>query len=180
MKAGWFREDPEQSTERWSFRAGVAFVVGVVGVMIAWNLPSSGLLLLGGAVIAASVAMFVLARVMPQRTMSGAMVFAWLAAYRRTLERTLAGARSMDDVVASHTLPWVETPDQAVVWGYALGLHHEMEDVLERTVDTAREAAARGCERLTCPSGTWSGRVAGAAAGAAACSRAPPSPISAA
>ena len=31
-------------------------------------------------------------------------------------------------------LPWVETPDQAVVWGYALGLHHEVEDVLERTV----------------------------------------------
>ena len=94
--------------------------------------------------IAASIAMFVLARVMPQRTMSGAMVYAWLAAYRRTLERTLAGARSMDEVVASHALPWVETPDQAVVWGYALGLHHEVEDVLERTIETGREAAASG------------------------------------
>ena len=144
VTAGWYREDPEKSTERWSFRAGLALVAGVIGFIIAWNLPSSGLLLLGGAVIAASIAMFVLARVMPQRTMSGAMVYAWLAAYRRTLEHTLAGARSMDDVVSSHTLPWVETPDQAVVWGYALGLHHEVEDVLERTVDTAREAAASG------------------------------------
>ena len=144
VTAGWYREDPEKSTERWSFRAGLALVAGVVGGIIAWNLPSSGLLLLSGAVFAASIAMFVLARVMPQRTMSGAMVYAWLAAYRRTLERTLAGARSMDDVVASHALPWVETPDQAVVWGYALGLHHEVEDVLERTVDTAREAAASG------------------------------------
>ena len=94
--------------------------------------------------IAASIAMFVLARVMPQRTMSGAMVYAWLAAYRRTLERTLAGARSMDEVVASHVLPWVETPDQAIVWGYALGLHHEVEDVLERTIETGRETAASG------------------------------------
>ncbi len=50
----------------------------------------------------------------------------------------------MDEVVASHALPWVETPDQAVVWGYALGLHHEVEDVLERSVETAREAGASG------------------------------------
>jgi hypothetical protein len=97
--------------------------------------------------------MFVLARVMPQRTMSGAMVYAWLAAYRRTLEHTLAGARSMDDVVASHVLPWVETPDQAVVWGYALGLHHEVEDVLERSIETAREAGASGLRRPYLP--TW-------------------------
>ncbi len=144
VTAGWYREDPDTSTERWSFRAGLVLVLGIIAIVIAWNLPSSGLLLVGGALIAASFAMFVLARVMPQRTMSGAMVYAWLAAYRRTLERTLAGARSMDDVVASHALPWVETPDQAVVWGYALGLHHEVEDVLERSIETGREAAASG------------------------------------
>jgi len=144
VASGWYREDPEHSTERWSFRAGLVLVLGVVGVIGAWILPSSGLLLLSGALIAASIAMFVLARVMPQRTMSGAMVYAWLAAYRRTLEHTLAGARTMDEVVASHTLPWVETPDQAVVWGYALGLHHEVEDVLERSIETAREATSSG------------------------------------
>jgi hypothetical protein len=81
---------------------------------------------------------------MPQRTMAGAMVHAWLAAYRRTLERTLAGARSMDEVVSSRALPWVETPDQAVVWGFAMGLHHEVEDVLERSVELAREAGPTG------------------------------------
>ncbi len=30
------------------------------------------------------------------------------------------------------------------MWGYALGLHHEVEDVLERSVETAREAGASG------------------------------------
>jgi uncharacterized membrane protein YgcG len=144
VDSGWFREAPARSTERWSFRAGIVLVVGVVAMIIAWNLPSSGLLLVGGALVAASIAMFILARVMPQRTMAGAMVHAWLAAYRRTLERTLAGARSMDEVVAVHALPWVETPDQAVVWGFAFGLHHEVEDVLERSVDLAKEAGASG------------------------------------
>jgi len=144
VAAGWFREAPGDATERWSFRGGIVLVVGVVAMFVATRLPSSGLLLLGGALVAAAVAIFVLARVMPQRTMAGAMVHAWLAAYRRTLERTLAGARSMEEVVSSHALPWVETPDQAVLWGFALGLHHEVEDVLERSVELARESGEAG------------------------------------
>jgi hypothetical protein len=47
-------------------------------------------------------------------------------------------------VVSSHVLPWVETPDQAVGWGFALGLHHEVEDVLERSVELARESGETG------------------------------------
>jgi uncharacterized membrane protein YgcG len=139
VAAGWFREAPSDARDRWSFRAGIVLVIGVIAIFVATRLPSSGLLLLGGALVAASIAMFVLARVMPQRTMAGAMVNAWLAAYRRTLERTLAGARSMEEVVSSQALPWVQTPDQAVVWGFAMGLHHEVEDVLERSVELARE-----------------------------------------
>ncbi|MBX3031561.1 MAG: TPM domain-containing protein [Chloroflexi bacterium] len=172
VEAGWFRETPERSTDRWSFRAGVVLVVGVVAGFIAWNLPSSGLLLLGGALVAAAIVMFVLARAMPQRTMSGAMVHAWLAAYRRTLERTLAGARSMDEVVASHALPWVETPDQALVWGFALGLHHEVEDVLERSIALAQERDATGARAPWVPawyiatvSGTGSGPGGGSSSG---------------
>jgi hypothetical protein len=144
VAAGWFREAPGDARQRWSFRGGIVLAVGVVAMLVATQLPSSGLLLLGGALVAASIAIFVLARVMPQRTMAGAMVNAWLAAYRRTLERTLAGARSMEEVVSSRALPWVETPDQAVVWGFALGLHHEVEDVLERSVELARETAQVG------------------------------------
>jgi uncharacterized membrane protein YgcG len=144
VAAGWFREAPGDARDRWSLRGGIVLVIGFAAMFLATRLPSSGLLLLGGALVAASIAILVLARVMPQRTMSGAMVHAWLAAYRRTLERTLAGARSMDEVVSSHALPWVETPDQAVVWGFALGLHHEVEDVLERSVELARDTAASG------------------------------------
>ncbi len=168
VAAGWFREAPGDATERWSFRAGGVLVIGVIAMFIATRLPSSGLLLLGGALVAAAIAIFVVARVMPQRTMPGAMVHAWLAAYRRTLERTLAGARSMDEVVASHALPWVETPDQAVVWGFALGLHHEVEDVLERSVELAREYEQAGGRAPWVPawyapgtSGSWSGSSGG-------------------
>ena len=37
-----------------------------------------------------------------------------LAAYRRTLQKTFEQARSMNQVVDSKVLPWLETPDQAV------------------------------------------------------------------
>ena len=69
-------------------------------------------------------------------------MYAQLAAYRRTLQRTLEQSRTMDQVVASKALPWVETPDQAVVWSYALGLHEEAEEVLERSLEDVRTGAA--------------------------------------
>ena len=49
----------------------------------------------------------------------------------------------MDQVVAAQDRPWLETPDQAVVWGVALGLHEEVEDVLERSRSRTCSAAAR-------------------------------------
>jgi uncharacterized membrane protein YgcG len=139
---GWFREPPAASTERWSFRAGIVVVLGAIGVSLGFWLPSSGLLLVGGALVVAAVCMFILARVMPQRTLEGARMFAQLAAYRRTLERTMERSRTIDQVVASGVLPWVQTPDQAVVWAYALGLHEEVEEVLERSVEDVRAGAA--------------------------------------
>ena len=68
---------------------------------------------------------------MPSVTMPGAMVRAMLAAYRRTLQKTMEQARSMQQVVDEAGLAWLETPDQAVVWGTALGLQGEIEDVLQ-------------------------------------------------
>ena len=132
---GWFREAPQQSIDRWSFRGGIVLVLGVIGVIVAFNLPSAGLTLLGAALVVAAIAIFVISRAMPQRTMQGAMTYAMLAAYRRTLHKTLEQARSMDEVVASKAVPWLVTPDQAVVWGVALGLHDEIEEVLARSME---------------------------------------------
>jgi uncharacterized membrane protein YgcG len=139
---GWFREPPGDSVSRWSRRAALVLVAGLVGVFFGIRLPSNGLLLVGVAAAVGAVAMFIIARVMPQRTLEGARTFAQLAAYRRTLQRTLDQARTMDQVVASGVLPWVETPDQAVVWSYALGLHEEAEEVLERSMEDVRTGAA--------------------------------------
>ena len=140
--SGWFREPPGDSVDRWSRRAAVVLIAGVAGVFFGVNLPSNGLLLVGISACVAAVAMFIIARTMPQRTMEGARTFAQLAAYRRTLQRTLEGSRTMDQVVSSGVLPWVETPDQAVVWAYALGLHEEAEEVLERSMEDVRTGSA--------------------------------------
>jgi hypothetical protein len=79
---------------------------------------------------------------MPAVTMPGAMIRAMLAAYRRTLEKTMAQARSMGQVVDEAKLEWLETPDQAVVWGVALGLQGAVEEVLERTASDVKAGRA--------------------------------------
>ena len=127
---------------RWTRRGAVILIAGIAGVFFGFNLPSTGLLLVGAAAVVAAVAMFVIARTMPQRTMEGARMYAQLAAYRRTLQKTLEQSRTMDQVVSSGVLPWVETPDQAVVWSYSLGLHEEAEEVLERSMADVRTGAA--------------------------------------
>ena len=70
------------------------------------------------------------------------MIRAQLAAYRRTLKKTMEQSRSMDQVVADAGLEWLDTPDQAVVWGTALGLQDEIEKVLERSLDDVKDGRA--------------------------------------
>ena len=84
------------------------------------------------------------ARGMPAVTMTGAMIRAMLAAYRRTLQKTMAQARSMQQVVDEAGLAWLDTPDQAVVWGTALGLQHEIEGVLSRSLEDVRPGQSSG------------------------------------
>jgi hypothetical protein len=86
----------------------------------------------------------IIAQFMPARTMSGAMIYAMLAAYRRTLIATMAMSRSMVDVVEKANLAWLETPDQAVVWGVALGLNSEVEAVLARSAQDVQTGQGSG------------------------------------
>ena len=124
---GWFSEPPAKAVKRWAGRGTLAIVAGVIVFIIGFNLPSQGLVLMGGALVAAGILIILIARAMPQRTMAGAMIYAMLAAYRRTLQKTMEQARSMNQVVQEANLSWLETPDQAVVWGVALGLQEDVE-----------------------------------------------------
>jgi len=139
---GWFSEPPAKAVNRWAGRGTLAIVAGVVVFIIGFNLPSQGLVLMGGALIAAGILIILIARAMPQRTMAGAMIYAMLAAYRRTLQKTMEQARSMNQVVQEANLAWLETPDQATVWGVALGLQADVERVIERSAEDAQQGVS--------------------------------------
>lgn len=134
----WFREPPYRAVSRWTGRGGTVLLIGIVAAGGGLLLPSNGLLILGVGLAAAGIAIQLIARAMPSRTMEGAMIYAMLAAYRRTLQKTMQVSRSMNEVLERAQLPWLETPDQAMVWGVALGLNSEVEEVLRRSVDDAR------------------------------------------
>ncbi|CAN5480612.1 hypothetical protein BH20CHL7_BH20CHL7_18040 [soil metagenome] len=145
VKKGWMVEKPSKVIGRWVSRGILAIVAGVIAIVIGANIPISGLVLIGVATIGGGVVILLFAQGMPSVTMPGAMIRAMLAAYRRTLKKTMEQARSMQQVVDDAGLEWLETPDQAVVWGTALGLQGEIEDVLKRSlqdVSSGRSMAA--------------------------------------
>jgi uncharacterized membrane protein YgcG len=137
---GWFADKPSKVSGRWTAKGILAGAIGVVALFIGWNVPISGLVLIGIAIIAGAIVVVVVAQVMPAVTMSGAMVRAMLHAYRRTLQKTMEQSRTMQQVVDGAGLTWLETPDQAVVWGTALGLQAEIESVLQRSLEEVRES----------------------------------------
>jgi uncharacterized membrane protein YgcG len=142
VRQGWFAESPAKVTQRWITRGLLVGGAGVALLVLGFNAPSNGLLLVGVAGIAGGLVLLALARAMPAVTISGAMTRSWLSAYRRTLAKTMAQARSMQQVVDEAGLAWLDTPDQAVVWGLALGLEQEVEEVLDRTMDDVRQSRA--------------------------------------
>jgi uncharacterized membrane protein YgcG len=141
---GWFREPPQKAIARWRTRGFWIAALGAVALFVGLQiLPSNGFTILGGFLLAAGIVIMGVSAAMPARTMAGAMIYAMLAAYRRTLEKTMAQARSMQQVVAEAHLPWLETPDQSVVWGTALGLQSDIEQVLMRTAEDAQSGVSR-------------------------------------
>ena len=132
---GWMVEKPSAVVGRWTLKGILAVVGGVIALVAGISVPISGLVLIGIGGIAGGLVVIGFAQGMPRVTMPGAMIRAMLAAYRRTLEKTMEQARSMQEVVDGAGLEWLETPDQAVVWGTALGLQSQIEDVLKRSLD---------------------------------------------
>jgi hypothetical protein len=141
---GWFAEKPSKVVARWAGRGTVAIVAGVVALIAGLNIPISGLTLIGVGAIAGGIVVLIIARAMPAVTMPGAIIRAMLAAYRRTLQHTMAQARSMQQVVDEAGLPWLDTPDQAVVWGTALGLQSDIEGVLSRSLADVKAGTSTG------------------------------------
>jgi uncharacterized membrane protein YgcG len=141
---GWFKERPSKVTGRWVAKGILAVIAGAIALVAGFSIPISGLVLIGGATIAGGVVIVLFARGMPSVTMPGAMIRAMLAAYRRTLQKTMAQARSMQQVVEEAGLDWLDTPDQAVVWGTALGLQDEIESVLSRSLEDVQRGQTAG------------------------------------
>ena len=144
VSRGWFAQKPSKVISRWVGRGVLAIIVGVIALVAGLNIPISGLTLIGGAAIAGGIVVIVFAQAMPAVTMPGAMIRAMLAAYQRTLQKTMASARSMQQVVDEAGLDWLDTPDQAVVWGTALGLQGEIEGVLSRSLDDVKRGETSG------------------------------------
>jgi uncharacterized membrane protein YgcG len=134
VKRGWLIAKPSRVRRHWH-RIGGLQLIAAITIGILWIfVQASGLLVAAASIAVAGVATLILARYMTSRTRQGAMLWAMLTAYKRTLELSLANARSMGEVVKAKALPWVTTPDQAMAWGVAFGLDSRLEIVLSRAM----------------------------------------------
>ena len=142
VRLGWLTRRPTPLIMRWIAIGVGELVLGGILIFFGYTLPMSGLTLLGLAFGVGGIGTVAFGTAMAQRTTQGAYVDGMLKAYRRTLEKTLQQARDMNEVVqVPEVRVLADTPDKAVVWGIALGLHREVAAVLERTLDDRREGA---------------------------------------
>lgn len=133
VRLGWLTRLPTPEITRWVFIGVLEAAAGVGAIFLGNTIPMSGLTLVGGALVVGGLVTAAFGTQMSKRTPNGAYVDAMLKAYRRTLEKTLEQARSMAEVVQDPTVRVLaDTPDKAVVWGVALGLHQEVGEVLAR------------------------------------------------
>jgi uncharacterized membrane protein YgcG len=146
VERGWLNARPSSVMNKWAVIAALEFSAAIA-VGIFWLIiQASGLFTLALGFLVAGGVSAALTRYMPARTRQGAMLWAMLSAYRRTLKLTLAQAQSMTDVVSAKALPWVTTPDDAMAWGVAFGLGDEIEAVLSRSLAAAEEPVEEDAE----------------------------------
>lgn len=172
MRLGWFTQPPSSAIQRMSwFGVGIG-VVGIGVTVLGFILPMSGAIMFGAALVLGGVGTLAFGQAMSQRTPQGAYVDAMLKAYRRTLQKTMDQARSMSEVVEQPDIvKLADTPDKAVVWGMALGLHREVAALLARGLEAQRAATGSPAGAFyplwlgSSPGSSWSGASAGDLAG---------------
>lgn len=172
VRIGWLARMPGPSIGRMvAIGIGLA-VVGAGAIFLGISVPMSGAVMLGGALVLGGVGTMGFGTAMSQRTSKGAYVDAMLKAYRRTLQKTMEQARSMSQVVEQPEIARLaDTPDKAVVWGLALGLHDEVAAVLARGMEDQARATGSPSGAYypvwlgSSPGSAWSGTAAGDVAG---------------
>ena len=172
MSRGWFVEKPSKVGRPLGGRGVLALVGGVLVIVGGVNVAGLGTRHDRGRDHRGLDRHAGAGRQHAAVTMAGAMIRAMLAAYRRTLQKTMEQARSMQQVVDEAGLDWLDTPDQAVVWGTALGLQGQIEHVLDRSLEDLKRARLRpprctsrpGTRRRTVPRSPTAPRVAGSGA----------------
>jgi uncharacterized membrane protein YgcG len=144
VSKGWMKGIPGRAIAIWCGVAVAEFAVG--GALLWWtaSLDASGGLLGSMAFMLAGVVTLIVAQFMPSRTPVGSMLRAMLAAYKRTLQATMAQSQSLGEVVKAKALPWATTPDQVMAWGVAFGLNDEIDAVMDRTVAAAKAGSKGG------------------------------------
>jgi len=166
VRLGWLTRLPTPEITRWVFIGVVEAAVGVGAIILGNTIPMSGLTLVGAALLVGGLVTGAFGSQMSKRTPNGAYVDAMLKAYRRTLEKTLEQARSMAEVVQDPTVRVLaDTPDKAVVWGVALGLHKEVGEVLAREMVDPQTRAMTQSSGAYYPMWLGSSTVSGAGVG---------------
>jgi hypothetical protein len=141
---GWLAGLPLMKRLRWRLTGLAEIGACLVLALLGSSLKAEVLTGLATGIGAAGLVTYAAAPAMTAKTREGAEMKAQLAAYRRTLQMTFGQARSMEEAVTSSGLKWLETPDQALVWGVALGLRRDIEALLARTADDLRQGRAPG------------------------------------
>jgi uncharacterized membrane protein YgcG len=166
VRLGWLARRPMPLITRWVVTGVVELLAAAGLVFLGYTIPMSGLTLLGAALGVGGIGTIALGTAMSQRTPQGAYVDAMLKAYRRTLQKTLDQARNMNEVVAQPTVRVLaDTPDKAVVWGIALGLHKQVAEVVRRGLEDLRPGERADGAYYPVWLGSSSGSSAGSSSG---------------
>jgi len=172
VRIGWLARVPGPAIARMTVFGIGLVIIGAIIIFVGISVPMSGALLFGGALVIGGIGTAGFGQAMSKRTSQGAYVDAMLTAYRRTLHKTMDQARSFGEVVEQPEIARLaDTPDKAVVWGMALGLHDEVAALLGRGLEDQRKATGSPAGAYyplwlgSTPGSSWSGASAANMAG---------------